>query len=804
MPVRWLLTVCACAALYVGASQVGFALAYVDGAVSTVWVPTGLAFAMLFLGGRRLWPAILIGEFAANLIHGSSASTSLGMGVGDVLEALAGQALLVRAGFRPQMDRVRDVFALLIIALVATPVGAIFGTASFMIFGGLHWPGVWSTWYTWWLGDVTGVLIVTPLVFSFAVGGFGLPHGRRLLEMAAFALVLVPVVALALGAPVELGFLTLPALVWGTLRFGQRGATVANAVVAGGLVIFAEHANNVMHGVSLANRLLLVQDFFAVSAMTTLVLAVQTVERGRSAQAAQESEQAATALATEMAAITRVASAVAKDTPTEELLPLATRAAAEALNFREVLVVRDAGPDHAIVIDGWSSSGHGYAPGAEAPTAALRAAIPVHGIEWGHLVVPDGYGELDGAERERVDNSLARFGRQLGLGISSAESREGLLKRASTDPLTGLANHRTFHERLTEEMERASRYGRPLSVAMIDIDGFKMVNDAVGHVSGDAVLATVAARIVEVMRNEVTVARLGGDEIAAILPECDALTAQEAVERARVAVAAKPIGAAGVVKISAGVCDTEYADTIERIRELADGALYWVKTHGRDQVLRYSPEVVQELSDAERSARRARSQAAVGVRALARAIDAKDPATAQHSEHVAVLVSALARERAWSEERIGLLREAALVHDVGKLAISEEILQRPGKLTPEEYAEVKRHAEIGAQIASEMLETEQVQWIRWHHERADGGGYPDGLTDAELPEGAKLLALADAWDTMTSGRAYSAARSIDDALAECLALAGKQFAPEAVEALTSALEAGVPALHQPQAALRTG
>ena len=803
-PGRWLLTVGACALVYVGASQIGFALAYVDGAISTIWVPTGLAVAMLFLGGRKLWPAVLIGEFAANLIHGSSAELSLAMAVGDVLEGLAAQALLVRAGFRPQLDRVRDVFALLILAgLVATLVGAVFGTLSFLLFAGLPWSAVWSTWYSWWLGDATGVIIVSPLLFSFAVGGLRLPAGRRLLELLAFVLVLVPVVGLALGAPVELGFLTLPALVWGTLRFGQRGATVANAVVAGALVIVVEHADSLLHGVSLANRLLMIQDFFAISAMTSLVLAVQTAERGRSAEAARASETRANAIADQLGALSELATAVAQDTGTAELLELALSKAAELLELPELLVVRDAGPDRVIVVESSSADGEGTAAGAAGPAGGLSVPIQVHGVEWGQLVAPTVAPDRPDGEREHVTDTLARFARVLGLGITSAQVREGLIKRASTDPLTGLANHSAFHERLQEEMTRANRYGRPLSVAMIDIDGFKTINDAVGHVAGDTVLATVAERIAGVMRGEVLVARLGGDEMAAIMPECDAATATEAVERARSAVAARPIANAGFVHISAGVCDTEHARSPERLRELADGALYWVKTHGRDQVISYSPSVVHELSDSERAQRRARSQAAVGVRALARAIDAKDPATAQHSEQVALLVTTLARRRQWTDERIALLRDAALVHDVGKLAISEEILRRPGKLTDDEYEQVKSHAALGAQIASEMLDDEQVQWIRWHHERADGRGYPDGLVADQLPEGAKLLALADAWDTMTSGRTYSAARPIEEALAECVELSGKQFAPEAVAALVSAHSAGdLDRVHPAQADLR--
>jgi diguanylate cyclase (GGDEF)-like protein len=772
---RWALTVCACAALYVGASRIGFALAYVDGAVSTVWIPAGLGLVMVVLGGRKLWPAILIGEFIANVLHGQSASASLGMGIGDVLEALAGQMLLQRVNFRPALDRVRDVFALLILAaLTATLVGASVGTASLLLFSGLHWSQAWSSWYTWWLGDVMGVIVVAPLLFSHIGRSFRLTRGIQTLELLAFLAVLVPIVLIALGAPPAVGFLTLPTLAWGMLRFGQRGATLANVVIAAGLMIIARRDSAPLAGLSLSNRVLLIQEFAAMAAMTTLVLAVEIAERRRDAD--------------QVAAISTVATATAQDVPIDELLPLGARAAGEFLGLRELLVTRDGEAGRSVVVSGWCAGG--ARTGAQAPGDGLRIPILVHGVEWGQLLVPEGAATSHSLPIEEVIASLTRFARQIGLGIASAEARDALIERASTDPLTGLANHRRFHERLHVEMARAARHGRPLSVAMIDIDGFKTINDTVGHVAGDEVLATVAKRISEVMRTEATVGRLGGDEIGVLLPECDIETAHSVVERARRVVASKPIGAAGIVRVSAGVCDNAQATGAEQLREFADAALYWVKAHGRNQVMAYSPEAIRELSDDERAARMARSQAAIGVRALARAIDAKDPMTAKHSEQVAAFAAALARACDWSPERVALLRDAAMVHDVGKLALSDEILGHGDSLTDQQWEQVKRHCEMSAQIAAEILESEQLDWIRWHHERADGSGFPDGLRAEQLPEGAKLLALADTFSKLVTGCAYRTPKSVDHAVAECVEQAGKQFAPEAVAALLAAHESG--------------
>jgi HD-GYP domain-containing protein (c-di-GMP phosphodiesterase class II) len=139
----------------------------------------------------------------------------------------------------------------------------------------------------------------------------------------------------------------------------------------------------------------------------------------------------------------------------------------------------------------------------------------------------------------------------------------------------------------------------------------------------------------------------------------------------------------------------------------------------------------------------------------------------------------------WSEERVALLEDAALVHDVGKIGVPDAVLLKPGRLTDDEYDQIKRHAALGAQMVEDLLLTEQVDWIRAHHERPDGRGYPAGLSAPQIPDGAAILAVADAFDVMTATRIYSAARSREDALAECERLVGGQFAPEPVAALAA-------------------
>jgi len=268
------------------------------------------------------------------------------------------------------------------------------------------------------------------------------------------------------------------------------------------------------------------------------------------------------------------------------------------------------------------------------------------------------------------------------------------------------------------------------------------------------------------------------------------------VERVRGTIAAEPVHGYRVT-VSAGISDISHATSAEQLFRFADGALYWSKAKGRDCAWIYDPQVVRELSVQERAEHLERSQAMSALRALARAIDAKDPMTRRHSQRVASLCHQLAEVRGWAPDRIQLLTEAALVHDVGKIGVRDAVLLKNGPLTTSEWEEVKQHAVLGAQIVQEVLSDEQVEWIRGHHERPDGGGYPDGLSGDQITEGAALLALADAFDVMTLSRPYSAPRSTPDALRECRSLVGRQFSEEAVAALEELAERGALEPRQP-------
>jgi diguanylate cyclase (GGDEF)-like protein/PAS domain S-box-containing protein len=409
--------------------------------------------------------------------------------------------------------------------------------------------------------------------------------------------------------------------------------------------------------------------------------------------------------------------------------------------------------------------------------SGAAAPIRVDGSLWGLVSV--GYGDEAAIEPD-VSPRLARFADLVSLAVSGAEAREQLAMIASTDHLTGLSNQRSFSDRLEEEVRRARRHGRPLSLVLIDLDHFKLVNDTHGHDIGNRALIQLAERLTDLRRGGEVLARVGGEEFAWILPETDAIGAQGAAERARVAIAGTPFDGIGHLTISAGFCSLTDAASSRELFRHADLALYWAKGLGRNTTFRYAPETLELLPPDEQARRLEHAKTLAAVRALAAAVDAKDGSTQRHSERVATLAAELARVAGWDAERVASLRDAALVHDVGKIGVPDHLLLKCGGLTDDEFEQIKPHAALGARMVSDLLSPEQVGWIRHHHERFDGLGYPDGLIGTEIPDGARILAAADTWDAMTVSRPYGAPRATEDALEECRRCAGAHLCPEAV------------------------
>ncbi len=365
--------------------------------------------------------------------------------------------------------------------------------------------------------------------------------------------------------------------------------------------------------------------------------------------------------------------------------------------------------------------------------------------------------------------------------VSERKRYEAELRRlANSDSLTELANHRVFHERLSDEVTRATRHARPLCVAILDLDHFKRINDRFGHLVGDSVLAEVARRLSRLVRSEELLARVGGEEFAWLLPDADEAGAYAAAERARRAIELAPFEPVGAVTISAGVCGLAKGQDAPALYHNADQALYEAKRLGRNRTCRYNVNRARELG---RGRGGTRHEPLESMMELALGADAKLPWRAGHARRVADLASRLAALAGWTPVAIMLIHDSALVHDIGTIAIPESILAKPQALSPPERARVQTHPAVGAEILLPVLTAEQVSWVRHHHERWDGAGYPDGLAADAIPEGAQLLALADAYDAMTHDRPYRRALTPQLATLEVRDQAARQFSPGAVRLL---------------------
>ena len=358
------------------------------------------------------------------------------------------------------------------------------------------------------------------------------------------------------------------------------------------------------------------------------------------------------------------------------------------------------------------------------------------------------------------------------------------IRLALTDPLTGLGNHRHFHERLQRDLDRAQVQGTPLSLCLVDVDDFKQINDRYGHPVGDRVLAEVATRL----RHGGEAFRLGGDEFALLLPgrdEADALGVAESVlER----VATMSCDHGGHVTLSAGIATYPHhgLERSELVR-IADSALYWSKEHGKSRVRVYGPDVV-ELAELRRAADgRDRAARFLAAGSLARVIDGRDAYTGVHSAEVGELAARVAARLGLDTDQIELIRLAGSLHDVGKLAIPEEILQKPGPLTEPERAILERHPQIGFRMLDSLGVDPVADWVLHHHERWDGLGYPHRLRGDDIPLGARILFVADAFDAMTSDRLYRPGLTHAQALGELERCAGSQFDPVVVDALRDEL-----------------
>ena len=392
-------------------------------------------------------------------------------------------------------------------------------------------------------------------------------------------------------------------------------------------------------------------------------------------------------------------------------------------------------------------------------------------------------------------------------------------KYINTDNLTLLYNHRGFQELLSDELSRAKTSRQQLSVLMMDICNITKINRDLGHAKGDEVIKLVAENIRKNLRENDIAARYGGDELGIILPNTTIEQAKYVAEYLTYSLSCFFIDGVGPVKVSVGISTfPDYAQDKEKLLILAEQAMYISKAKGYkdgmsaiistkdfnfwdDAALKSYAEVFskrhaqlginfeEELlkkfntDHADISEQRILEIAT----SLAGAIDAKDPYTKDHSACVSRYSEALARAINLPEKEVERIKLGALLHDVGKIGIPETVLQKEGPLSDEEWKIMKQHPSIGAEkvlMPNRMLR-DLIPVVKYHHERIDGKGYPEGLSDGNIPLAAKIVAIADTYHALTSDRPYRKGMNLEKAISILEEGAGTQWDADLIRTFIS-------------------
>ncbi|HLH05965.1 MAG TPA: diguanylate cyclase [Terriglobales bacterium] len=400
----------------------------------------------------------------------------------------------------------------------------------------------------------------------------------------------------------------------------------------------------------------------------------------------------------------------------------------------------------------------------------------------------------------------------LATALHNAFVFQKLQQQSITDGLTGIKTRRFFIESVQAEWKRASRAGRPFSVVMVDLDKFKEVNDTMGHLEGDLVLARVGRLLEQKCRQSNVVARYGGDEFVILMPETGIEQAQILSERLRLWIATDPMLNERRITGSFGVAAFPlHGSTVEDIIRVSDAGMYVSKHAGGNRV-----STAEEFKEGETSAVQRQLIASYiegflkretmgpesadelvatlrkmcaglqddpepmreAIIVLARAAEARELQATGHGHSVARYAEIIGQELGLSEQELADLMFAALVHDVGKLVMPERLLVKQGPLSEDEYYIIKMHAALSSEIVECVPKSGKVaEIVRHHHERYDGSGYPDGLHGEQIPLGARVLAVADAYASMIGDRPFSSGRTIEEAASEIERGSGTQFDP---------------------------
>jgi diguanylate cyclase (GGDEF)-like protein/putative nucleotidyltransferase with HDIG domain len=384
------------------------------------------------------------------------------------------------------------------------------------------------------------------------------------------------------------------------------------------------------------------------------------------------------------------------------------------------------------------------------------------------------------SERRRADLAHVLKGKQqlteLGSELAGARHRIAQLETerdrlAGRDAVTGKLNLRTFRAKLETELDRTRRHGRPITVVLLDLDGFRAINGQHGHVAGDALLLAVGGALEPFLRPGDVLCRTGGDEFAVLLLDTDETGAEQSFVRVLRDFESLSAGPVRSVSASVGVAAHRRGQTAAGLINAASSALQRARAAGGGRVSIAGQPAVDEapVSDGHRDV----------IGALASALTERDRYTGDHSHDVVEMAGSVAERLGLSAEEVHHVRAAALLHDIGKVAIPDHILNKPGKLDDEEWKLMRQHPEIGERILRAIPGLGSIaRIVRHEHESFDGGGYPDKLAGDQIPIGSRIILACDAYHAMITDRPYRKGMSHREAVDELARCAGKQFDPD--------------------------
>src|SRR2546428_409074 len=409
------------------------------------------------------------------------------------------------------------------------------------------------------------------------------------------------------------------------------------------------------------------------------------------------------------------------------------------------------------------------------PGSASAIALPMvyadqlHGVLYVETSEPCDFSEEESLLRTLADLTSS--------ALHNALAFQKAQEQAITDGLTGVKTHRFFMEALSAEWKRSTRAGRSFSLVLMDLDRFKFVNDFYGHLEGDLVLQRVGHILEQNCRRSDVVARYGGDEFVILMPETNMEHARQLAMKLRGWVSADPLLREKNITASFGIAlkrlfatgPDAFEEIYQRLKQFTESL---APSEGVAAVTAPIPDGPQSLPQAVLDT----------VTSLAFAIDAKDHYTQGHSQKVSAYAALIAEALNMNDAEVEEIRLGAVLHDIGKVGIPEQILNKSGPLNPEEWDLMKSHVVFGAKILEPLKPLARIrEMVHHHHEYFDGSGYPEALRAEQIPLGARIVAVADAYDTITSDRTYKKGRSAEEALAELERCANAQFDARIVE-----------------------